>query len=196
MSYNPEIGRWVEEDPTGYADGMNLYQAFDSNPVTNTDPDGLNPWSSDSLINHIKETDGYKQLVSDIKVKCDSALKAWAEQQGCKDASGPASASDHAQVTYVNKNWLVDQLTVGRPIVYVTATGTFNQTHDDNGATATCQWTFTFSCQKDWHLHTPIWDPVFKHYDLSWTDTYSDTYSHQCCEDPPEDDVFPTGDDN
>ncbi|HZL34659.1 MAG TPA: RHS repeat-associated core domain-containing protein, partial [Tepidisphaeraceae bacterium] len=46
--YSPVLGRWVQADPTGaeYVDGANLYQSFQSSPVSNTDSWGL--WTRDS----------------------------------------------------------------------------------------------------------------------------------------------------
>lgn len=41
MSYNPAIGRFLERDPIGYDDGMNLYQFVRSNPIRYVDPFGL-----------------------------------------------------------------------------------------------------------------------------------------------------------
>jgi RHS repeat-associated protein len=38
--YAPWLGRWVSCDPAGAVDGNNLYAAFRSNPITNTDPTG------------------------------------------------------------------------------------------------------------------------------------------------------------
>jgi len=38
--YEPEHGRWLQRDPTGYTDGGNLYESFAGNSVTNTDPMG------------------------------------------------------------------------------------------------------------------------------------------------------------
>lgn len=38
--YDPENGRWLQRDPAGYVDGGNLYEAFGSNGVANTDPTG------------------------------------------------------------------------------------------------------------------------------------------------------------
>src|SRR5579862_5951691 len=43
MSYDPTIGEWMETDPAVYDDSMNLYEAFDDNPATLTDPTGLAP---------------------------------------------------------------------------------------------------------------------------------------------------------
>lgn len=39
--YSPEHGRWLERDPIGYVDGMNLYAYADESPFVWTDPSGL-----------------------------------------------------------------------------------------------------------------------------------------------------------
>lgn len=41
--YDPIMGRFLQTDPMGYQDSMNLYQAFNMNPVNFTDPFGLEP---------------------------------------------------------------------------------------------------------------------------------------------------------
>jgi hypothetical protein len=41
MSYDPAIGRWLEQDPDGYVNGANLYQFVESNPLRYVDPLGL-----------------------------------------------------------------------------------------------------------------------------------------------------------
>jgi len=41
--YDPGLGRFISRDPLGLAAGMNMYAAFDDNPVFNTDPLGLDP---------------------------------------------------------------------------------------------------------------------------------------------------------
>jgi RHS repeat-associated protein len=38
--YSPTLGRWLQQDPAGYVDSMNLYALEKSNPVTATDPQG------------------------------------------------------------------------------------------------------------------------------------------------------------
>ncbi len=39
--YNPALGAFPQRDPAGYADGSNLYQYTNSNPIASVDPDGL-----------------------------------------------------------------------------------------------------------------------------------------------------------
>jgi RHS repeat-associated protein len=39
--YKPSIGRFLQTDPIGYADRLNLYAYCQNNPVMNTDPNGL-----------------------------------------------------------------------------------------------------------------------------------------------------------
>jgi len=39
--YDPELGRFTQTDPMGYADSMNLYQAFNQSPQNFGDPMGL-----------------------------------------------------------------------------------------------------------------------------------------------------------
>ncbi len=41
--YDPAVGRYRQADPIGLAGGANVYQYAGSNPVTDTDPNGLNP---------------------------------------------------------------------------------------------------------------------------------------------------------
>jgi RHS repeat-associated protein len=40
-TYHPTLGRWIQKDPLGYDDGMNLYEYVESNPTGYIDPTGL-----------------------------------------------------------------------------------------------------------------------------------------------------------
>lgn len=40
-NYDYSTGRWLQRDPLGYVDGMNLYEYVESNPVKNFDSNGL-----------------------------------------------------------------------------------------------------------------------------------------------------------
>jgi RHS repeat-associated protein len=42
-TYAPHLGRWLQRDPAGYEDGVNLYEYVLSNPATLFDPFGLEP---------------------------------------------------------------------------------------------------------------------------------------------------------
>jgi RHS repeat-associated protein len=39
--YDPELGSYIQRDPTGYADGMNVYMSVHDNPLNGVDPQGL-----------------------------------------------------------------------------------------------------------------------------------------------------------
>jgi RHS repeat-associated protein len=53
-TYSPTLGRWLERDPAGYVDGMDLYEYVRGGPITAVDPWGL--WSLES---YSERVDGY-----------------------------------------------------------------------------------------------------------------------------------------
>lgn len=48
--YNPTTGRFLQRDPIGYADGMNLYEYVKSKPISEIDPLGL--YVPNSVLKH------------------------------------------------------------------------------------------------------------------------------------------------
>ena len=48
-TYDPIMGRFLQVDPLGYVDSMNLYQAFNMNPVNYVDPLGLLIYNKEPL---------------------------------------------------------------------------------------------------------------------------------------------------
>jgi RHS repeat-associated protein len=64
--YDPIMGRFLQTDPMGYRDSMNLYQAFWMNPINFTDPFGLK----------ITEDD-YRTLIKISKEQSKDAAQEW-----------------------------------------------------------------------------------------------------------------------
>jgi hypothetical protein len=49
-------GRWLQRDPTGYADGPNLYETFASNAAADVDPTGTEIWAD--VLRYKKKVNG------------------------------------------------------------------------------------------------------------------------------------------
>lgn len=71
--YSSQFGRFISEDPAGFAGGINLYGYVDASPTNATDPSGL--WS----------TDAHNQIVWNALHPCGvSNHDIWQIQQGSK----------------------------------------------------------------------------------------------------------------
>lgn len=54
-AYAPELGRFLQQDPSGYVDGLNLYAYAGNNPLLFSDPYGLYRWSHGALDSRVGE---------------------------------------------------------------------------------------------------------------------------------------------
>ncbi|MEI8138786.1 MAG: LamG-like jellyroll fold domain-containing protein [bacterium] len=54
-AYSAELGRFLQQDPAGYADGMNLYAYAGNNPLLFSDPYGLYRWNHGALDSRVGE---------------------------------------------------------------------------------------------------------------------------------------------
>ena len=66
--YSPELGRFLQPDPVGYLDGLNVYQYALNDPNMFTDPEGL-----------VRE---YKLEVTGLKTIIGKLQNLWAQKQG------------------------------------------------------------------------------------------------------------------
>ena len=87
-TYDPAIGRYIQPDPLGLADGPSLYGYAGTNPLKYTDPSGLtrklNP-----------DGDGCRALLRKIQNIKNDIAKRWKEYQdnplGLPDVGSPGS---------------------------------------------------------------------------------------------------------
>lgn len=54
-TYDPSTGRWLNRDPVGEEGGENLYSFVWNNPVSEVDPNGLTPWTSQRTTKSVVE---------------------------------------------------------------------------------------------------------------------------------------------
>lgn len=77
--YDPSTGRFVSEDPIGFAAGINFYAFVRNNPVTLTDPSGLSAWGD------------FTRFVGDVVTFWPDAFGAdkdfWDNYQDMRDAN-------------------------------------------------------------------------------------------------------------
>jgi len=75
--YNPRTARFISEDPIGLAGGVNLYGYVDGDPITNSDPSGLQRVPSGTYIQR-GDVPPSPQQIMQRKVDQTSTLNAMA----------------------------------------------------------------------------------------------------------------------
>lgn len=72
--YHPQLGRWLQRDPAGYVDGLNLYEYVGGNPIGAVDPSGLDGFAEWFLDVTGGYDDGPAQTATDIFAGCADAV--------------------------------------------------------------------------------------------------------------------------
>ncbi|HKV12861.1 MAG TPA: RHS repeat-associated core domain-containing protein [Thermoanaerobaculia bacterium] len=67
--YNPSFGRFISEDPIGFAGGPNLYTYVLGDPVSYTDPTGECPWCVAGAIGALVDF-GVQMAFNDFNINC------------------------------------------------------------------------------------------------------------------------------
>ncbi|MCK4830194.1 RHS repeat-associated core domain-containing protein, partial [bacterium] len=101
--YGPERGRFLQRDPLGYVDGMNLYEYADNNTVNLTDPLGLYPTKESGAAQLAAASTVLKGLCEDPCCKC----KEDGTWEPCKpeDCKADAQKIVNALVDTWNRNY-------------------------------------------------------------------------------------------
>ena len=89
--YSPALGRFLQRDPAGYVDGINLYSYTMNNPLSYLDPEGLAVrWASDKIETRITEASSYLETGLNIFSDYMTEHSAEIEQdvQGVVEKSG------------------------------------------------------------------------------------------------------------
>ncbi|HEV2292459.1 MAG TPA: RHS repeat-associated core domain-containing protein [Tepidisphaeraceae bacterium] len=60
--YSPTLGRWVQQDPVGYVDGVNLYEFAGTAPLTNIDPLGTDYTNNTGQDQWVYVTPGWQKV--------------------------------------------------------------------------------------------------------------------------------------
>jgi RHS repeat-associated protein len=84
-TYSPDLGRWLQRDPVGYVDGVDLYEYVLGNPLCWLDPFGLAPCDDEAmtrdefirLLRRFRKT--YSRMTTEELIRM---LESWMKNHG------------------------------------------------------------------------------------------------------------------
>ncbi len=106
--YDPEVGRFISEDPSGFSDGPNLYAYVGNNPVNHVDPLGLYsylPQGASPMMPIVSPIPMVNPIVVNSPV--DLVSNAKASDKGSKKESGDSSSGSSGGG---NNNWFSENV--------------------------------------------------------------------------------------
>jgi hypothetical protein len=107
MTFSPNLGRWLQQDPIGYAGGTaDLYQMEGDNPINRIDPSGLQPTPRDKekLVENLMKGP-YGEMIKEYQKRLEEDEKT--VRRLIKDLSEGGfvarTAAEEALIDYKNK---------------------------------------------------------------------------------------------
>lgn len=92
--YDPQIGRFTQRDPAGFADGLNPYAYVGNNPVSFTDPLGLNkaaPMASSNVSGYQGAPSTGSSLLNELRTTASAFLDVARKNPAIGIAAAPAT---------------------------------------------------------------------------------------------------------
>jgi uncharacterized protein RhaS with RHS repeats len=112
MSYSSTLGRWIQQDPAGYVDGVNAYQYVRGSPTTLVDPSGLEAPGTQPTSQPTSQPTGIgalKEAKADIvKARFEAQKRLALHQQRWRDVN--KQIMDNPDMSIENRNTLRDQV--------------------------------------------------------------------------------------
>lgn len=101
-AYSPDLGRFLQSDPAGYADGMNLYAYAGNNPLSFADPYGLYRWSHGALDGRVgdwifAQYEQLREIERQRRAYEEALRRAEEERERARDRAGRAFARFQAE---------------------------------------------------------------------------------------------------